>query len=344
MTNISNEHYTQFITADSNIKLESDLTNEFIIESLRKNPHWLTYLDNVDTSEYPNYVLFSITQYFELKSKYKISQTLNLPAINWEKLCKNNICCQTVINQIVEFGQLNEIPPCYVDEEQLIKGIKCASQEIEQYVKFALDTETKFDLKKIYKVLFDCDTFSINVIPHEFQSDEMIQKVLTEVASYNSHILKFLRLTPEVEQKMLELCAIKDIPQHLHTNELCLKAINDDPYNLQYINSEFINELMLNTFFRHKLLRDVPRNDRFSMITKFDEKRLIKILQYKPMLLSILSSDQRTYNVLKSLVTFSGYSIQYLTYDEQNYNDCEFVKIALKNEPRAIKYLFVPTS
>jgi hypothetical protein len=167
----------------------------------------------------------------------------------------------------------------------------------------------------------------------------MIQQVLSEVTTYNSHILKFLKHTPEVQKKMLELCSIKDIPEYLHTFEICKRAVDDDPYNIAYINLEFINDEILCIFFKHELTRHIPRSDRFSLISQFDEARIIKILQYRPMLISHLRHEQRTYNVLKNLVTFSGYSLQYLTKEEMKYNNEEFVKIALENEPLAKKYL-----
>lgn len=317
---------------------KSFLTHEFLIECLTKDLYCAEQLENF--SDYVNYITFSVTRFFDLKNKYHISQSAKLPNINWKKYTKS-IEWQSLVNILISTGEIHQVPFQYVDESQLIEGIQNCKHldEIEKYVKLTLNSRNDLNNKLVYEALFDLNMFSIDHIPREYQTNKMLYDVLPEINKFNAHILKFLRRIPEVEQKMLDLCDIKDIPEYLHNTEICLNAINDNPDNLSLINPEFIDDTILTTFFKHESMRDVPRAERFSLISQFDENRIIKILQYRPMLVSHLTDKQRTYNVLKSLVTFNGYSLQYLTHEEMIYNNGEFVQIALNNEPNAKKYL-----
>lgn len=317
---------------------KSFLTHDFLIKCLTKNLYCAEQLENF--SNYATYMTFAIVRFFKLKSEYQISRLATLPKITWKKYTYSAEW-NSLISTLISVGEIHQVPFQYVDETQLIKGIQNCKHldEIEKYVRLTLNSRSDLDNKLVYETLFDLNMFSIDHIPHNYQTLQMIHKVLPEINKFNSHILKFLRRVPEVEQKMLELCDIKDIPEYLHNTEICLKAINDNPDNLSLINPDFIDDNVLTAFFKHELMRDIPRAERFEIISQFEENRIIKILRYRPMLISHLTDSQRTYDVLRSLVTFNGYSLQYLTHEEMQYNNGEFVQIALKNEPNAKKYL-----
>lgn len=315
------------------------LEHNFLIESLTKDLYYLEHLEN--HMNYSHYALFVVKQFFELKNQYKISQTLKLPKINWTTYDKTNLIWNDLINELVFFGEICIIPLQNIKEMDLLLGITKSTDydEIEKYVNLAENIRIDFNFELIYQTLFNSNMFSIDHIPLKYQTDEMIEKILPEINENNSKILKWLKPTLKVNTKILELCDIKNIPYDLHNYESCLKAIKKNPENLAIINHNFINDTILNTYFKHQLLRHITRSERFSIIRDFDEARIIKILQYRPMLISHLTDKQRTYNLLKSLVTFDGYSLQYFTKEEMLYNDKEFVKIALKTEPNAKKYL-----
>lgn len=333
MSNILLEHFDKYM----NNKV---LTHEVIIDLLTNDIYYIEQLDNC--SDYANYAMFSIARFFKLKSEYHISQSARVPEINWKNYI-NSAEWNSLINTLISAGEVHQVPIQYIDENQLVVGIQnCKHLDaIEKYVTLILNNRNDINARLVYETLFIANMFSIDHIPHGYQTHAMICKVLPEINKFNSHILKFLKLTPEVEQKMLELCDIKDIPYYLHNSKICLKAINDDPDNIAHVNPEFIDDVILTAFFKHDLMRDIPRAERFAIISQFEENRIIKILQYRPMLISHLSNKQRTYNVLKSLVTFNGYSLQYLTHEEMLCNNGEFIQIAITNEPNAKKYLYV---
>lgn len=314
------------------------VSHAFIIELLTKDIYCIEQLE--DIANYVNYVMFSVVRYFKLKSEYKISQSAKFPKINWEKYMKTDEW-YSLICTLITAGEIYQIPVQYIDENQLVLGIKNCKHldEIEKYVTLVLNSRCDLDDKLIYDTLFDLNMFSIDHIPQTYQTSEMICKVLPEINKFNSQILKFLKKIPEVEQKIIELCNIEDIPYYLHNMEICLKAIHNNPDSIAHINPKFIDDSILTAYFKHDIMRDIPRIERFSIISQFEENRIIKILQYRPMLISHLTNEQRSYNVLKSMVTSTGYSLQYLTHEEMIYNNGEFVQIALANEPNAKKYL-----
>jgi len=319
------------------------LLDDFSIKVLTENLYDLKKLEN--NVNYVNCALFAIKRFYKLKKERKISYMENLPDINWTTFDNQNPIWNDLINELVKID-MYVVPVKNINQSQILEGIINSNDyhETGRYINSAKNTRNDLDFEIIYQTLFDSNMFSIVYIPQKYQTDNMIEKILPEINKNNCKILKWLKPTLEVNKlevnkKILELCDIKDIPYYLHTYELCVNAIEKNPINIAIINHEFINDTILKIYFKHESLKHIPRSERFSIITNFDEDRIIKILQYRPMLILHLSDSQRTYNLLKSLVTFNGYSLQYLTKEELLYNNGEFVKIALNKEPNAKKYL-----
>lgn len=289
---------------------------------------------------------------------------------------------QRLFNEIVEIlGNLKKIPKIPVEhltDEQLIKCAGIDYSFLEVLTKESPERITS----EICKAAFKCHTYNIELIPYEFQTKSMIDKILSD-RNYARRLAKFLVPSPRVIDVIQHECDLENMPFYCQTQEICLREIKRNPHNVRYANPDLIDNEMLeivygstvrlrylperfrdrrmcykliennnydldcipNEFIDDKLLDRIvktstgPRKERLDFVLNYPEDKLIAILKHRSYLLDKINPEKRTDNLLRSIVEWNGYSLQYLTREEQIKNNNEYVNIALSNQPRASKYV-----
>lgn len=235
----------------------------------------------------------------------------------------------------------------YFDEEMV--EIIIGNLQLTNYLKFIpkelLTNERKIKALKTnplcLKYIEHCNqelsdiAFSLNInsflyIPEEFQNEKMHKKIM------DNERYDLVRYSKFLSQEDCNLIFEKDsiyisyIPTKFQTKSICLKLVQKDHNYLQKI--PIIDSDILNAIFKSR--KNIPRKDRFNFILQYNDDILEKILVARPYLLQIIPFEKQTDKLIKAILTRDGYAIQYVLDKKE-----EYVKIALENEPKAIKYI-----
>lgn len=76
-----------------------------------------------------------------------------------------------------------------------------------------------------------------------------------------------------------------------------------------------------------------PRKERFNFLHDYSEADLLKVLQVRPNLFMYLKPEQQSDTLIRHVLNWDGYCYCYI-----KNKSLEYLKLALKNEPKAIKY------
>jgi hypothetical protein len=186
-------------------------THNIITTVLAFDPYCVKYLDQ-GSRESVKYITFAVINWIRNKKNKLYSSTIyHFPDISW-KAYDGSGEWQILINTMVSAGELEHIPVQCISEQQLIIGIKNTdSYLVKNYITMVLNFRDDIEKITIYQEMFDKDNFTIDHIPYEFQTDQMIDKVLSNINSYNAKILNFMKKTDNVIEKMIYFCDKKDI-------------------------------------------------------------------------------------------------------------------------------------
>nr|WBF70214.1 hypothetical protein [Megavirus caiporensis] len=193
------------------------------------------------------------------------------------------------------------------------------------------DMDNKLLTQELCELAFDRDIKSVQYIPHIYQTEYMTDKI--KLGKYYNLIPYIKNLDREYCNQMFQdsLQNIKFIPHEYQSKEMCIKAIEYHYTYLKYC--AHIDDEILNIIFKSKCMANIPKKDRFKFILDFDDNIIIKIIRAEPNLLSIIPENRQSDEIVKQALATNGWSLQYVINKKE-----EYVKIALENQPMAVKY------
>lgn len=194
------------------------------------------------------------------------------------------------------------------------------------------DIDDKFLTQELCELAFNLDIKSVQYIPHVFQTEYMIDKV--KLGKYYNLIPFIKNLDQRYCNQMFQdsLQNIKFIPHAYQTRVMCIKAIEYHHTYLKYC--AHIDDEILNMIFKSKCMVNIPKKNRFKFILDFDDNVIMKIIKAKPNLLSMIPENRQSDEIVKQALMTNGYNLEYVINKTE-----EHIKIALQNQPKAIKYV-----
>lgn len=184
--------------------------------------------------------------------------------------------------------------------------------------------------EELYDKAFNINCKCIKFIPHDFQTDSMHDFIKTNDPSLiqylkNKTSLDFVNIVAK------NYWNIQYVPEEFQTIEMCKTVVK---YNYDLLKYCFcINKELLNNIFKSRD-PNIPRKDRFNFIRYYNEDVLIRILKADSSLLRVLSEKEQTDKLVIETLESDGYGLQYVLEPTQ-----EQIDIAVKNQPKAIKYI-----
>ncbi|AGF84896.1 hypothetical protein QJ854_gp886 [Moumouvirus goulette] len=284
--------------------------------AVEKNPMSIRYINK--NNQTPELCKIAVNDICLKSEKYYSDNNIlkNLKYIDEEIVDK-------IIDSKFLLYEFNYIPKDYLTDERVNKCIiKCP-----ECIKY-IDNLTQ----ELCSLAFDNNFKVIAYIPHEYQ------------LSYMTNFIKFnnkYELIPFIKDLDQNYCDrmfnhskynIKYIPPEYQTKIMCQKAIEYDYNFLQYC--AHIDNDILNTVFKSRHLENIPRKNRFDFIKYFENNALLKIIKTRPLLISVLPEEKQTDEIIKTALNLNGYSLEYVI--NKRY---EYVQLALKNQPKAIKHV-----
>lgn len=191
-------------------------------------------------------------------------------------------------------------------------------------------TNITFD-KDLYINSYDKSYECIEYIPYNFQTDYM----LIDIRTNHLEFVRFLRDKNQADfNELISRCSyyIEYVPEEFQTLEMCKKCVSYKESLLEYCCC--IDNEILNSIFKSEKNKNRPKKDRFNFICYFDEDALIRILKVKIDLLRLLSTNQQTDRLVREVLQYNGYALQYVINPTK-----EHIEIALLQQPNAIKYV-----
>lgn len=216
------------------------------------------------------------------------------------------------------------------------------------------------ELQTFYSNIFGNDITMIQNIPHNHQTEDMINMVLSAPLSKGIQYYQYLKNIDAIG-KDLYLNAfeqnknhISEMPDQYKTHEICMDAvlynpqnIAHTPYNLQtqemchiagmtncnlikyckYIDADVLSNV-------HKQKISEPRNTRFDFVNSLSEEQIIQVMRIMPLLLKIIR--KRTHNIIVAALETNGYALEHVPKDKRT---DEYIGIALSNQPKASKFI-----
>lgn len=156
--------------------------------------------------------------------------------------------------------------------------------------------------KKVYQTaLLNGDTHSI---PEEYIDNEIIENLLLKKDKY------FV------------------VPKKLQTLDNCVKMVECNFSNIT--KCYYFNKYILFDLVKKKQLQ-IPRTSRYWFIENMNEEQMIKILEIAPYYIQYTKHQTKT--MIVTALNTSGYVLEYIKEKTP-----EYIELALKNEPKAIKF------
>lgn len=239
--------------------------------------------------------------------------------------CIDDKMIDLIINSRFLLHEFKNIPEKFLNQDIIEKIItKCPM--------CLKDINDKYLTPELCELAFDRNIESIQYIPHIYQTDQMINKI--KFGKYYNLIPYIKNLDQEYCNQMFQdsLQNIKFIPHEYQTKEMCIKTIEYHYTYLKYCG--YIDNEILNMIFKSKYMVNIPKKDRFKFILDFDDNIIMRIIKVKPYLLSIIPENRQSDEIVKQALTTNGYSLEYVINKKE-----EYIKIALENQPKAIKYV-----
>jgi len=282
---------------------------------------------------------------------------LNLKDTILTKEEKTEIYDQAFIRSILNFE--------YIEPEFQTKEMLC--KYIEKYPKYLTsqkfqDTKlTREEKQEICDRAFTHSILNFEYIDHEYQSDDMIDKVFKCEASHAVRLYKYIKSDKFVNEmyqtsfkrdpdcfqyipdnlKTSDMCHVSVnhslsniafVPTHLQTPDMCIMAANDHYEFIKYC--EYINIDMLNNVQRQRIKES--KRKRYDFINELKEHQLIQVMKIMPHLIRALHNHNLTPNVIKAALETNGYVIEYVS---TSMLTDEYTHIALQQQPLAKKYI-----
>lgn len=233
-------------------------------------------------------------------------------------------------------------------------------------------------------IAFSASESDIQYIPHQFQDEAMINKILSGNTFVIRNYAKYLKPDYRIIEKMREICSVSELPHDYQTKEICLRDLKGYPSYIKYIRDDLIDEEILDIVYNSNCkLSDIPekyrdrrlckklivnyvydlkyvpddlidkellaivfkvntgcqKRDRMNFVAKYDTDKIVAIIKHNSFIFEKLETYQQNDRVIKAMLENNGYALVYLTKEQQEVNDGEYVKLALSVEPKASKYI-----
>jgi hypothetical protein len=222
------------------------------------------------------------------------------------------------------------IPPEYITKERIHKALY-----IDPYI--IVDIPEQFMTQELWTDAFTKKNDVFEKIPTKYITDDMTRHIM------NNKIYKLYKYIPTIDDMCFidmfkeHVTNIKFIPHDIQTLEMCVTAVRYNMLLLQYcryMNDDMLTEISKSMEYSKTNKKNiVPKKDRFTFINGFNEDVLIKLVKIRPSLIRNLSKNNLTDTIIREALAQNGYLLQYIE-DKKP----EYIEIALKNQPNAIKY------
>lgn len=284
-----------------------------------------------------------------------------------------------IIDRLDILGKAPKLHSKYLTDTQLVALVKSDRDGLKKII----DECPERLNKPLYSIGFSLRSSTIQYIPHQFQDETMIDKILSSRCDTRNYG-RYLKQSEKVIEKMREVCALDELPKEYQTREICLKYLKAQGSWIKEVRDDLIDEEMLeivynsysglkelpekyrNRRFCHKLivnriedLQYVPddlidndllyiifkstpnlsRKSRLDFIVNFKEDKIVTIIKCWPGLFNKLNDYQKTDRIIKEMLYINGYALEYLSKEQQEINNGEYVKLALSVQPKAVKYI-----
>lgn len=211
-----------------------------------------------------------------------------------------------------------------------------------------------------YSNFFGNDITMIEYIPHKYQTDNMINMILSAPLSTGIKYYKYLKIIDSIGKDLYidsfekNKNNISYMPNEYKTFDICMNAVLFNPRNIEYCpydlqtqemchiagmhNYEliryckYIDDDMLRNVHKQKI--DQPRNKRFGFINTFSEDQIIQVMKIIPSLLKIVKNP--THNIIMTALETNGYAIEHVPIDKRT---DEYIQTALRSQPKASKFI-----
>jgi len=281
-------------------------------------------------------------------------KNFNLECFNDEEITK--------LYELVFENNQNSIrymEPKYITQHMLHQYIKHNPDFLKQYMdNFPEHKIQEDDLKSIHIQQLKKNLHNFTSIDPRYQTPEMIlmMKKNTYGVRYYHHIHNIDEIGEELYNDAFEKNPnnIAYIPDKYKTFPMCDKAVAHNISNITHVPTkfqtlamcktvtcknhlsirycEYIDMDMLQSIYKQQIL--VPKKERFKFINYLDDEKVIKILKLMPLLLRVIEKSKLKDIMIKTALETDGYALQYV-----NDQTPEYIEIALKNQPKAQKYV-----
>lgn len=267
-----------------------------------------------------------------------------------------------IVDDIIETKfvlDIENIPQQYMTGNKIVAALltnpmrlKCILKTDHLYNEFM-----KLSVQDILEQLFEIDRNVFIHIPQNLQTEKMLQKIKDDklyfllpyakrfedvfyVQVFNDSVsdVKYVPHNDQIEALHCEQeisngpCNIRYIPFDKQTLKMCEEAVRKNYHNLEYC-AKFNSDIAM-IIFKSERLRNVPRKDRFDFINSYNNETLLRLVKQCPMLIKSIDKHHLTDALIETVLNIDGFMLQYI--DNQR---PEWVKIALENEPRAIRFV-----
>ncbi|AGC02354.1 hypothetical protein H012_gp095 [Acanthamoeba polyphaga moumouvirus] len=284
--------------------------------AIEKNPMSICYIDkNNQTPELCKNAIIGIcsnsSRYYSNSNILKKLQYIDDEIID------------EIINSKFLLCEYNSIPKEYLTEERIKNCITKCPECIKH-----MDELTQ----ELCDLAFNNNYKTIKYIPHQFQLTYMTNFIK------NNDIYYLIPFIKDLDQNYCDnmfnhyWSNIKYIPPEFQTKEMCKKVVKEDYNYLQYC-AHIDNNILDEIFMSHQL-KNTPKKDRFNFIKYFENDVIVRIIKVRPYIISVLPEEKQSDEIIRTALNANGYTLEYVINKR-----FEYIELALKNQPKAIKHI-----
>ncbi len=251
--------------------------------------------------------------------------------------------------------------PKYITLDMVRKYVETNPEFLQQYTRnFPEHSLSSIELKIMYQQMVKKGCYNYKHVDAKYQTHEMIDTLMND--TYGVAYYRFINNIEEIGEKIYlkafenNFDNIRHIPNKYITFDMCDKAVKYNRLNIAHVPDELqtldmcrgvaMKDYSLIQYCEHidlDMLQSVnkqcvklPKKDRYNFINNLSDDKIINILKIMPHLLRDIDKYKLKDSMIRISLETDGYALEHV--DAQNQTD-EFITIALKNQPKAEKYI-----